>query len=723
MMSISFEQVAGLVRDQFTVMSKTGKLFVSSIKGHELWDLYINSFNPKVIFRDPNSSIDNCNRDRHFIQTYGNIVAIDENNNIITMFDVNVRGTRYEESLYNMREALMNSSIHSAFKIAYGDLLSMPYQKTNKTQDLYQLGYGPTNKIYTPEEVAKFGVVEEGKVYTFHHFHVLIPKSFVLFGDAESTNAYSNTQRTTHDLFIKGLNIPLETLEVVRDLMIQESLLRAELYQHKVEEFIQIKQEYENLPSNERTNWTWKKFLDIPFARFANELIGTTCIDLAEGKDINVVCREFNKRVDPANHMKAKAPLTQTQINNTAKRIEEMGYTDSFDRRFAVLDDINEGNTLNEILHTSGDKPTSTTGGLFAGVKPTAPSAKELSRHLKAELEQVEEVSIETFLEDILPNSKSIEVFLEPGFSKNLVTMTTANNKQCKPLFKWSNPFSWTYAGNLAGKSFLKEAVKVAGGNVEGVLRASLAWNESGNDGSDLDVWCLQPNGERIGFSTAFKKDRSDATFSSCGGQLDVDVINPDGKLAVENIYFRSLNELKEGTYGFYVNPYNTRNSQGFKFQVDMDGEVYDYEFNPPVDRDVHIAEVTFSKGTFSIKHLLEPVAFSTKTLWGLDTNQFHKVNLMCLSPNYWGDNAVGSKHYFFFLHNCHSDVPMRSFHIENLNSELLQDRKVLEVLGMTTMLTPADKQLAGLGFTNDSKESLVVKVQGSFKRTVRIKF
>jgi hypothetical protein len=41
----------------------------------------------------------------------------------------------------------------------------------------------------------------------------------------------------------------------------------------------------------------------------------------------------------------------------------------------------------------------------------------------------------------------------------------------------------------------------------------------------------------------------------------------------------------------------------------------------------------------------------------------------------------------------------------------------------MTDKLEPSDKQLAGLGFTNDSKETLVVKVEGSFKRTIRIRF
>ena len=49
-----------------------------------------------------------------------------------------------------------------------------------------------------------------------------------------------------------------------------------------------------------------------------------------------------------------------------------------------------------------------------------------------------------------------------------MVTLTTANVKESKPIMKWSNNYSWTYNGNLAGKSEIKEAVKTKGGNIDG---------------------------------------------------------------------------------------------------------------------------------------------------------------------------------------------------------------------------------------------------------------
>ena len=78
------------IQEQFEKMCATGKLFRSSLTGQQVWDLYINSFEKKhnPIFRDPESSTHNCNLCKNFIRRYGNIVAIDSNNNIVTMFDI-----------------------------------------------------------------------------------------------------------------------------------------------------------------------------------------------------------------------------------------------------------------------------------------------------------------------------------------------------------------------------------------------------------------------------------------------------------------------------------------------------------------------------------------------------------------------------------------------------------------------------------------------------------
>jgi hypothetical protein len=74
-------------------------------------------------------------------------------------------------------------------------------------------------------------------------------------------------------------------------------------------------------------------------------------------------------------------------------------------------------------------------------------------------------------------------------------------------------------------------------------------------------------------------------------------------------------------------------------------------------------------------------------------------------------------------LDKCKSPVSIRSFHNENLLPELAEHRKVLEVLGTTNMIDSTDKQLSGLGFNATVKDELIVKLSGSHKRTIKIKF
>ena len=74
-------------------------------------------------------------------------------------------------------------------------------------------------------------------------------------------------------------------------------------------------------------------------------------------------------------------------------------------------------------------------------------------------------------------------------------------------------------------------------------------------------------------------------------------------------------------------------------------------------------------------------------------------------------------------LDNCKCPVSIRGFHAENLIPELSQHRKVLEVLGNTTMINPTEKQLSGLGFNATVKDEVILRLSGSHKRVIKVKF
>ena len=175
--------------------------------------------------------------------------------------------------------------------------------------------------------------------------------------------------------------------------------------------------------------------------------------------------------------------------------------------------------------------------------------------------------------------------------------------------------------------------------------------------------------------------------------------------------------------YHLFIRQFSSRGSKGFKAEVEFEGTIYSYEYNKPVVGDIGIADVTLKDGKFSIKHLLPESSVSTKDIYGLETNQFHKVNLVCLSPNHWGENNTGNKHYFFMLEGCKSPSAIRSFHNENLLPELAQHRKVLEVLGATNIIESTEKQLSGVGYNSTVREELIVKLKGTHQRVIKIIF
>lgn len=692
---------------------KESKLFRSALTGQQVWDLYIKNFDNDPIFRDPNSSSHNCNLCNNFIRRYGNIVGIDANNKIMTIWDIDNEG-EYKKSLKAMSDRIKSASIVDVFFETYNELNSLNYEKCHRSHEVFRLGIAQNHKRYTKEEADKYGVVKSNEIVTFNHFHLDIPSEYVDMS-GRSVESISTVCRDSKNVFQRGLEeISLDTLKLVRDLIVQGSLLDGEAHLFKIDMMILIKKEYDELADSERDNWCWKASYGLNIARFRNELIGVLCSDLSQGKELNEACMLWNKRVDPANYMKAKAPITERQIKEAKKFVEENGYEDSFNRRLATIDDIK----VTEILHSNVGDGSVKKLSVFDSVKSTA------SRHKKSDFDKVEEVTIDKFMKDILPTCTSVEAFFSKPHVNNLVTLTTAATDDSKPIFKWSNNYSWTFKGNLAGKSEIKEAVKNAGGKIDGVLRSSMIWNESGTDQSDLDLWCEEPNRVQIGFNTGYRKDRGDI-FSPCGGQLDLDNTNPGSKIGVENIYFRTMNKLRDGVYKFWVHQYNSIGSRGFKFEIEFDGQIYQYVYNQAVSGNVQVAEVIVDNGRFSIVHKLKPSSEEgvVENICNIDTNTFHKVKLISLTPNHWGNNNVGNKYYLFMLENCKFEESVRGFHNENLIPELLQHRKVMEVLGSTSMIEPSDKQLSGLGFNATVRDELIVKLKGTHNRMLKIKF
>lgn len=699
------ELLAKAMNEHFKKMTQSLKpLYRVNCTGDELWSKYLEGFQPDPIFRDPNSSTHNCNMCKHFITHYGNIVSLNEDNTFTSIFDFEIPQTEkeeYEKSILAMRELIHKSEVDNLFVVTRDSIARSNYD-TCPIANHQHLGLSKNVKRYTKEEAEKFGVVKPNQIVTFNHMYLAIPAVYIK-NTYESIATITTKEKAKKDSLEKSLNeFTVETIELIIDLIEQQSILNGESQLGKLRAFLELSKKYSQVPEKQRNVWLWKQTQTFQYCHIRSEVIGTLLADIQSGMDIAVACREWNKKVDPANYMKAQAPITKMQIKNAQEFTEKNGYTESFTRRCATMADIEASEILH--IHNGEVKPVS----IFDAVKTTETSINP------NKFDNLKEISIEEFMQKILPDCNSLEAYFDNKHKNNLVTLITANQKDSKPIFKWGNNFSWTYTGNLAGKSLIAKAVKNAGGFVDAPFRFSIMWNEDGRSIVDLDAHVVEPSSEEIYYS----HKHSYKTL----GQLDVDMIRPRS-VGVENIYWNDMSRLVNGKYRFYVHNYDGDNTTGVKAEIAVDGNVYTYQINENFRGSRDIAYITIKNGNIeSIEHCAPVVDAIGEKVYDLTTGQFHQVNLVCLSPNYWKDN-VGNKHYFFFLEGCKSPEKLRGFHNEFLNSDLTPHRKVLDVLAHTMQVESTDEQLSGLGFNSTIPDELIVRYQGKQKGIIKIKF
>ena len=680
---MTFVEMRTKMLEHFAEMTKDStELFEVSLDKDKLWDLYLESFPPEKnkIFRERREH--DCSCCRHFIKTMGNVVAI-KNGKVISLWDFDIEGDgTYEPSIKAMREYVHECAIRDAF-----------FTKERRIGTEY-------NRELT-----------DGQLRTWEHFYADIPERFVL--DHYTSKAEEQGQfRDTRNVFKRSLDeITEEAVNVVLELIAQGSLYRGEEHKGVLEKFASYQVRYNQLTNEQKEIFAWEYASEAGMAigRIRNHSIGTLLTDISDGADLDRAVRSYETIVAPANYKRPKAIFTKRMLEDAKKTISDLGYMDSLKRRYATLDDI----TVNNILFSNRDSAKRISGAdIFDEMAASvAVNPKKFNK--------VEEINIESFIENVLPTAQEIEVLFENRLASNMMSLIAPENKDSKTMFKWGNNFCWAYAGNVTDS--MKERVKAAGGKVDGDLRFSIQWNEDGKDNCDLDAHCIEADGHEIFFGSSRAPE-----MSRLGGQLDVDIIHPNDEIAVENITYANRNTMKNGTYKFFVHQYSGSTHNGFRAEIEFDGQVYSFDYSTPTrgGQDIPVAEVTLKNGQFTIKPILKEGNVSSREVWGLNTNQFVPVSVVMYSPNYWDEQkGIGNKHYFFMLKDCVNPETPNGFYNEFLNNELDKHKRVMEALGSKLAVTNADDQLSGIGFSSTKRNSIIVKVKGKTERTLKINF
>jgi len=333
-------------------------------------------------------------------------------------------------------------------------------------------------------------------------------------------------------------------------------------------------------------------------------------------------------------------------------------------------------------------------------------------------LEKIEEIQVEDFINNVLPTAKEIEVYLDNKHINNMVSLIAPKKGDCQTMFKWDNNFSWAYTGNITDLN-IKSNVNKAGGKVDGILRFSIQWNDEDiHNQSDYDAHCIEPKGNHIFYS----RRNNDKT----SGKLDIDILEPEKNVpAVENITWTNKQKMEKGMYKFWVHNYNKKKGDsGFRAEIEFNGEKYffNYQHELKDKEDIHVADVEFDGENFKINKKLKTET-QNKSIWNLKTNQFVPVSVIMYSPNYWNEQqGIGNKHYMFMLKDCKNDENPNGFFNEYLNNKLIPHRKVMECLSNKMKVEYMDNQLSGVGFSSTKRNEVIVKVKGYTERILKIK-
>lgn len=344
------------------------------------------------------------------------------------------------------------------------------------------------------------------------------------------------------EFFSRALNeLNAEDVEAVLDLIDQNSLYRGEEHRFVLERFLKHKKEYDEFNYHQEQNhYTWDKVMELPdsILHIRNSVIGSLLVDLSEGSTLDKAVCAFEKKVAPVNYKRPKPAFTKKQLENAKKKLQEMGYMNSLERRYATERDI----TVNNVLFIDRETLKRVDKDVFDLLE------KKIKKSPKT-LKKVEEVTLDHFLQTILPNVDSLELKFENKNLSNLVSLIApVNVNACsKTMFKWDNNFSWAYSGDITDSN-IKEKVKAAGGNVDADLRFSLSWF----NGDDLDLHLYGPR-IHVGFENKYSP--------KIEAHLDVDMNarGIDSREPVENIYIKDQSCLVEGKYTVVVHNYNKR--------------------------------------------------------------------------------------------------------------------------------------------------------------------
>jgi len=286
------------IQEVFATMANV-ELFTVDVSKDKLWETYLKSF-PKgtnEIFRKRQEY--DCQCCKQFIRTCGNVVAINDDLELVSIWDVEVDGF-FQVVADKMSKLVKNRKINNIFR---------HYQSNLGTDFNHELTINPDTK----------------RTIKWEHFYFKLPRKFVK--PKKDIGSILANYRSDKDVFKRGLeDITKDALDTVLELIDQKSIYRGNEHRPAIAAFMKLKKKgYINLDTlNEVDKYAWVNNRK-PGARIRNTASGTLLIDISEGMDLTKAVGRFESKVAPENYKRPTSLITKSMVKNDPPLLEIRG--------------------------------------------------------------------------------------------------------------------------------------------------------------------------------------------------------------------------------------------------------------------------------------------------------------------------------------------------------------------------------------------------------------
>lgn len=383
------------LRENFTALcAQDVTLYRTNVERSSLWDAYLSAFD------GDEKQHHNCNTCRHFIQSYGGLVTIDEHGNKESaLWSTNNIPAEYVRGVVAMAALVHKADVFGMFLSGaptWGNPVTGDWKHLSVTLPLKMLYNG-----YTKSAAQRM---------------------------AEKSEDFRNTMRVLQDYDANCLAQAVKLLKSGK-LNRSEKVLEAAAWLQD------LHRRFSEAKGKQRTNIVWRTVAVAPvgFCHIRAGVLGTLLDDVKAGKAFEDLSNRFAAKMDPTLYLRPQAAPRAGAIAEAEKIVAQIGAAGSLDRRYCRPDEVT---ALWRPQTTEAQKPE----GVFGHLEP-----KGKKKAAAVEIPAIV-MTWTKFERTVLPDAVRMEIKV-PRHG-DFITLVTAANMDAPPIIQWDqpearNPVSW----------------------------------------------------------------------------------------------------------------------------------------------------------------------------------------------------------------------------------------------------------------------------------------